>query len=734
MKHLYYLPALLAVTLGAFTANAEKTVTINCEKYESIEVRDGGAEGTLVEITSAQQAVEFTGDVYIKINPEKIVRSLTYTVDNDGYTYQAYANVLNNEVTIPLADMAETPNIYVYLEDPQIVYLNVPDPSLITVKKNSYSTEEYELVAGRNELKCQPNGSLYITPKNTEEYRLKKVYMGTEADPGQEFVVTNYTYCYVQLYIVPEGTDISYELIPASELVLPKFYVTIDKPDEVNFQVDWVNQTGFEAGVQKAVEMSSSQASVTVSCTDYSKEIYKVIQNGVELEPYYGRYQFTANENDEIEVYAEWPDIDYTVSITVNPAECAAFVTGVELADVPAESWSEPMTIKAGTTLNIRFDTGLYKMNSATINGEDKTSEIYGSYSTTVKSDLAFVFDVEKYQTLKATLHVDDPDSFTATYNYSTPIALHEGDIEIEFVENAKFLQIKANENYILNKVCTTVDNVTTELTPSWGSVSVSLQENMYITVDCVPMVFDMTASLFVADDPTDKTIFSSFNMTRGYDYKDMPLAQGYTIIEFNDLMTQYSVRAYDTNWNKNITCYVNGEELTYNYGYTFNLVEGDALKIYTTTPEKVDVTFEVEDGTDVEILRNRIQPVVATDGFNDFAGTEVRVVPTNPELSLKVVLEAEATTDGDAQAYADDEVTVEPDENGIYVFNVDANTKVKVTFDEQSGIGSISAPKAGNDIYTVSGILVKKNASSADVKALPEGLYIINGKKCVVR
>lgn len=38
------------------------------------------------------------------------------------------------------------------------------------------------------------------------------------------------------------------------------------------------------------------------------------------------------------------------------------------------------------------------------------------------------------------------------------------------------------------------------------------------------------------------------------------------------------------------------------------------------------------------------------------------------------------------------------------------------------------------NDVYTLQGILLKRNASQDYIDALPAGLYIIGGKKYVIR
>jgi uncharacterized protein YjdB len=64
---------------------------------------------------------------------------------------------------------------------------------------------------------------------------------------------------------------------------------------------------------------------------------------------------------------------------------------------------------------------------------------------------------------------------------------------------------------------------------------------------------------------------------------------------------------------------------------------------------------------------------------------------------------------------------------------NVQATCEVTVL--EQSGITTIFADKQQSyRIYTLSGILVKTNATAEDVEHLATGYYIINGKKVYIR
>ena len=50
------------------------------------------------------------------------------------------------------------------------------------------------------------------------------------------------------------------------------------------------------------------------------------------------------------------------------------------------------------------------------------------------------------------------------------------------------------------------------------------------------------------------------------------------------------------------------------------------------------------------------------------------------------------------------------------------------------AGVEAIFATKSGKaDIYTISGTLVKKNATADDAKQLPAGIYVIGNMKVAI-
>ena len=74
-----------------------------------------------------------------------------------------------------------------------------------------------------------------------------------------------------------------------------------------------------------------------------------------------------------------------------------------------------------------------------------------------------------------------------------------------------------------------------------------------------------------------------------------------------------------------------------------------------------------------------------------------------------------------------------EPQEDGTYrvVLTVDSDINVEVGV--ASGIENVMpSDEEANNVYTMDGILVMKNASRSQIDGLAKGMYIINGKKLI--
>ena len=171
---------------------------------------------------------------------------------------------------------------------------------------------------------------------------------------------------------------------------------------------------------------------------------------------------------------------------------------------------------------------------------------------------------------------------------------------------------------------------------------------------------------------------------------------------------------------------------------YTY-AVESEGSSDITVTPadgEKLTelsvIRFEGPVGFDYMgtiTVKNQDGEVVAT-----VSGSEVvaEYDPENPfgdPLYMEITLPEPITASG---VY-----TVEVPEGFFYVGNnADNAPAMTLTYHVGNGVGvsQVQAEEGKVTVYTVSGRLVYRNAEPAVIKNLHKGIYIINGRKCVVK
>ncbi len=66
----------------------------------------------------------------------------------------------------------------------------------------------------------------------------------------------------------------------------------------------------------------------------------------------------------------------------------------------------------------------------------------------------------------------------------------------------------------------------------------------------------------------------------------------------------------------------------------------------------------------------------------------------------------------------------------------LDGSKTISVRLENQSGVESVSTGNvdANTDVYTVTGTLVLRNATEAQIKTLPAGIYVVGNRKMVIR
>jgi hypothetical protein len=207
----------------------------------------------------------------------------------------------------------------------------------------------------------------------------------------------------------------------------------------------------------------------------------------------------------------------------------------------------------------------------------------------------------------------------------------------------------------------------------------------------------------------------------------EIALHEGYGYIEFDDSENPFQAGFYGTNLAP-FDYYLDGEQLTPNYssdsGFyigSINLNENSVLKFYLgSTPSWYNVTFTCEEGVE-EGFNVTTDLVTDVDNFvaglKVLTGTQVDIQTFESEASVKVNGEAVEAVDG------------------VYTFNVNADTNVELSLGD-SGVEGVNINKVNttNAVYNLQGVKLFNNTNDSQLKALPAGVYIVNGKKVLVK
>ena len=162
----------------------------------------------------------------------------------------------------------------------------------------------------------------------------------------------------------------------------------------------------------------------------------------------------------------------------------------------------------------------------------------------------------------------------------------------------------------------------------------------------------------------------------------------------------------------------------------TESLADGAVIKYFLGEPTPVSLSYTVDDEVKdaVEVYHDYVTKFDHTTGRTvSFRGTQIHI---------KKVAEA-ARTAGVEFLVKDGDKVVNPDENGVYSIVVGPETEknIVITTDLSNGISdSVVGADSVFDILSIQGVVVKRNATNDDLKALPAGIYVAGGKKVVVK
>jgi hypothetical protein len=525
----------------------------------------------------------------------------------------------------------------------------------------------------------------------------------------------------------PNGVNVNIVAKTLAEAYDATITLTVDDPSKVSAQFAGTYRdalTGLESNTPTEVSyISSTESQLYISSKDSSISLYQVKQNGQVLTPTYGRYTVSLTSGDNIEISADYPDADSNVAITYSE-KGAGYLTGVAVNGTALESdFANGFSAKLGDKVEFTFDNTNYKFNSLSINGTNQSYYGYGTYSFQLTAEETNVYiDATKYETFSATINVDDPARVTVTrpsgYSSET-LSLQAGDNTMEFVagQNTSLTISPATDCYLVS-----VSDGTNEYFTSGSSYcNVTITEGMTLTITSGAVARDKKIVLYI--DSTDQLSYKY--LQRVNTRVNVTIDGTYTIVPFDDADNPFQLACYGNGLDGHL--YINGESVTaYGSGdtyanfYPLNFADGDIVKLYPFgEPATYNVSFEVANDiqTYFTVTTDLISAVENyTAGFSSMAGTQVDIATAVENATVSVNGENIAAT------------------NGVYTFNVNADSTVKLDAG-QSGVESVSVTSNLNEngaVYNLQGVKVLNSAS--DMNKLAAGIYIVNGKKVLVK
>lgn len=592
------------------------------------------------------------------------------------------------------------------------ITINIDNPEHVSIYTNYGSTMVEGIVAGDNQLTVEEYQQVQIKAK--ENAFITKVIKSMDGAEDSEQYVSNMTECGLYISSSDEGAKFTVTSVNADDARDGSCTVWVDDPSNVRVQRSGTySDVVLAAGDNTVKYMTDKELPLLIGSVNYSSPLYQVKVNDEVVSPQGTMWCVTPANGDKIEIFANFPDIDVPVKFVYASDDAKGFVTGVTVNGETVDNYNDAdFTVKAGSNVSISGNTGDYNLASFKINGISQS--FYSPYSFTVTEETTIEIDAQKYGTVKAILDIDNPENVTVYrgYSYNNDIisGLNAGENEIELSETNAQLQIKAVSGSYITSVTAGEQTVSADYDNAYN---VTVTEGMIIVVRSGAIERDSKAAVYI---DSKEAAAQYFNFQRA-DRSSVDIATGYNVIDFYEGDNPFGLSWYGAEY---ANVYKNNEAVEPLYSgsttYELNLANGDVVKIYLASdPQMLEAELKAEDGVDaskVAVTMDRVTDLADWAGkFDVLPGTEISI---KPEADYNITVKT-----------GDENVTANKD--GVYVVTVEQPATITVSNDDVSGISEISTEKAATTVYNMQGIRM-----SGDIRQLPAGIYVINGKKVV--
>lgn len=586
------------------------------------------------------------------------------------------------------------------------VTLKVNNADQLTCQVNY---QDYTLKNGDNVITADEYNSIYVNVKNSS-YWINSVRNGSGTAVGNNYGTSWIGY----LSSYDDGQIWTMDVINLDQNRLDSFTINVDDPSMVRVLLPKYNRSlsDLKAGQPNVIKFdAAAETNLSIEPTNYLIPLYKVTLNGSPVNPSGSSYQIVIDDGDVVDITAVIPDKDIQIDFSYSEDGLGA-IKSVAVDDATVAGFNGlTLSCKAGKKVSLTANPA-YKIEEIKING----SVIYWSgsypYDFYPVDNTSISVTAHPYGNISFTVKVDDPANIRL-YNGSYAgsgnlINLTAGDNTVELREDNANIAWEAAPGAIIDEVKVN-GNVL-----SYSS-STTAEKNMVIEFTTHKIVYDMQAVVWIDKKEAAENYFSFQSNNR----TNIDLVNGYNVIDFYEQMAPFGLSWYGAGATV-AKVYINDELVNPMYegstSYEMPLTNGSVAKIFLATePQTCTVNFTVPADVSINVTRDVIVPVTDySAGVTCLNGTQF-ILDGEQISSVKV-----------------NDSPIAAKENGRYVFTVENPTTTVVVEASNVGIDAIGADESADEaVYTLTGV---RAGSRADIKSLAPGIYVVAGKKIVVK
>lgn len=458
----------------------------------------------------------------------------------------------------------------------------------------------------------------------------------------------------------------------------------------------------------------ATEGKMSVFSKDYDTPLYSVTVDNTSIHPdEYGWYIFSLTDGCSVDVVSVVPEGDATISFTYS--EGGAGCIEKVLVDGEPVEMSDEIIVADGSVITL-FKSENFDIHSWRI-GNAEAKEWSG-----VSNEFSVAGDTEIYFEATARKFFD----YTVIVNDASLLSLYRQDddyknIKIDLVSGENKLRIPeanpqifwvAEAGNIIESVYVTLEGGEAEL---YTQASIPVEEGMLIEFSVRAINRDQTAVIWCDGIENNGGVVK----TRFYE-NICELEDGYNVFNFDKAENPLIIDTHFISTNPQYNFfYLNGEKLTpiappYP-SYKADFADLSVGKFFLASrPVDCQVSFEIAENVDVEVIRDVIVPVTDFSApINCFEGTEFTIIPESPVI---------VSIDGDE---------IDPEEDGNYIIETNDNYTISIEKGIDVGVVDVTDEYDSGMIYNLFGMSLGK---VDNINKLPAGFYIIGGKKVIVK